>query len=101
MKIITLLVLGILFIVIGLVNITGNISTIHSYHRRRVRQEDTKKYGEIIGSGMIIIGILLILNGTLQIILKQENLDYITAIGLIVGLLFFIYAQIKYNKGIF
>ena len=37
---IALLILGIFISVIGIVNMTGNISTIHSYNRRKVKEED-------------------------------------------------------------
>ena len=42
---IVLLILGVLISVIGIVNIMGNISTIHSYNRRKVKEEDIPKYG--------------------------------------------------------
>lgn len=40
-----LLVLGIFLSVLGIVNMKGNISTIHSYNRRKVKEEDVPKYG--------------------------------------------------------
>ena len=39
MEHIALLILGIFIAIIGIVNIMGNISTIHSYNRRKVREE--------------------------------------------------------------
>ena len=39
---IALLILGIFISVIGIVNMTGNISTIHSYNRRRSRRGCTE-----------------------------------------------------------
>ena len=41
---IALLILGIFISVIGIVNMTGNISTIHSYNRRKVKEEDGDVY---------------------------------------------------------
>ena len=46
---IALLILGIFIAIIGIVNIMGNISTIHSYNRRKVREEDVPKYGRAVG----------------------------------------------------
>ena len=46
---IALLILGIFISVIGIVNMTGNISTIHSYNRRKVKEEDVPKYGRAVG----------------------------------------------------
>ena len=39
-----LLIIGIAISVLGIVNIKGNISTIHSYNRRKVSEEDVPKY---------------------------------------------------------
>ncbi len=38
MENIIMLILGVLISVVGIVNIKGNISTIHSYNRRRVKE---------------------------------------------------------------
>ena len=57
---IALLILGIFISVLGIVNMTGNISTIHSYNRRRVKEEDVPKYGRTVGTGTLIIGASLI-----------------------------------------
>ena len=35
-----LLIFGIFLSVLGILNIKGNISTIHSYNRRKVKEED-------------------------------------------------------------
>ena len=51
-----LLILGALLCVLGVVNLRGNISTIHSYNRRKVREEDVPKYGRAMGTGTLIIG---------------------------------------------
>ena len=37
-----LLILGLFISVLGITNIKGNISTIHSYNRRKVKEEDIK-----------------------------------------------------------
>ena len=45
----------------GVVNIKGNISTIHAYNRRNVKEEDIPKYGKAVGTGTLIMGISLVL----------------------------------------
>ena len=40
MENIMLLILGVFISVMGIINIKGNISTIHSYNRRKVKEED-------------------------------------------------------------
>ena len=57
-------------------NIKGNISTIHSYNRRKVKEEDIPKYG-------------------------KAAIDYIIFPAITIGLAFILYGQIKYNHGIF
>ena len=38
--------LGIVCIVIGIFNARGDISTLHSYHRKRVSEEDRIPFGK-------------------------------------------------------
>ena len=56
-----LLILGVFISIIGIVNIKGNISTVHSYNRRKVSEEDIPKYGKVVGTGTLIIGASLII----------------------------------------
>ncbi len=102
------IILGVLFIVIGIINRKGNISLLHSYHRKRVSEEDKLPLGKMVGLGMIIIGATLILVGVLSIIenaLQESVLSTIKlivlAVGLILGLGINLYAINKFNKGIF
>ena len=43
MENIIMLILGVFISVVGIVNIKGNISTIHSYNRRKVKEEEYTK----------------------------------------------------------
>ena len=61
MENIVMWILGVFISVVGIINIKGNISTIHSYNRRRVKEEDIPKYGKVVGTGTLIIGISLVL----------------------------------------
>ena len=92
MKDILILVLGVFITGIGLVNMMGNISTIHSYNRKNVKEEDVPAYGKTVGLGTVIIGLSLILAFIWE--------GFKAEIGLILGLGFILYGQIKYNKGI-
>lgn len=105
---ISLFILGAICITIGIFNSKGNISTLHSYHRKRVSEEDRIPFGKQVGLGMIIIGTSVIVSGILTAI------DYyrpskvlliasatVTIIGLVIGLIIAFHAMIKYNKGIF
>lgn len=97
---IILLVFGILFIVIGTTNMKGDISSIHWYHRTRIKEKDRKQYGKLVGLSTIIIGIFMVFDFFLKVFFSFET-DLILIIGFVLGIVLFIYAQIKYNKGIF
>ena len=105
---ITTLIVGIVCIFLGIQNIKGNISSLHSYHRNRVRDQDVLPFGKQVGAGTIIIGGAVILMGVsllLAEITKYEACATIGSavmlIGLIVGAVIATRAMIKYNKGIF
>jgi len=95
-----LLVLGIFLSVLGIVNMKGNISTIHSYNRRKVKEEDIPKYGRVVGTGTLIIGAALALAYFITL-WNEEVVDLIVLPALVIGLAFILYGQIKYNHGIF
>lgn len=97
---IALLILGIFISVIGIVNMTGNISTIHSYNRRKVKEEDVPKYGRAVGTGTLIIGVSLIA-AFVTTFWSEDAISFIVIPALVIGLGFILYAQFKYNKGIF
>ena len=108
MESIVIFIIGILCIVIGILNRKGHISMLHSYHRKRVSEEDRIPFGKIVGLGMIIIGIgLIIMAGlflTFYILQKEIYMIIgiiIIAISIFVGLGIAFYGMIKYNKGIF
>lgn len=95
-----LLILGIFLSTLGIVNIKGNISTIHSYNRRKVKEEDIPRYGRTIGTGTLVIGASLILS-YLVAFWNDAAIDYVVLPAMAVGLTFILYGQIKYNHGIF
>ena len=62
MEYLMMLILGVFICVLGITNIKGNISTIHSYNRRKVKEEDVPKYGKAVGTGTVIIGASMIVS---------------------------------------
>ena len=100
MKNIILLILGVFISVMGIVNIKGNISTIHSYNRRKVKEEDIPKYGKAIGTGTLIMGVSFVLSFIVSF-WNEQIMAFIILPAVIVGLGFMLYGQFKYNKGIF
>lgn len=100
-KFIMLFLIGIVLIALGIVNFTGNISAIHWYHRRKVEENDVPKYGRCMGIGTALVGISLIASALLEIIFRSSVFDWIIVGGIVVGIAIMVYAQFKYNKGIF
>lgn len=101
MKYLSLLFLGIIIMIMGVTNLKGNISTIHWYNRRKVSETDAPKYGKAMGLGTLIIGVSMVITAILQMIFDLECIFYISLTGIIVGLIVMLFAQFKYNKGIF
>lgn len=101
MKYISLLIIGIFAIALSIPNLKGNISSIHWYNRLRVSKADTPKYGKAMGLGTLIIGVSIVVTAILQMIFEVESLFYITFVGVFIGFAIMLYAQFKYNRGIF
>ena len=95
------IIIGIVLIVVGIFNIKGKISLLHSYHRKRVKEEDVIPFGKKVGIGSIIIGISIIIAGVFTVLNYARISNVILGIGLIIGCILIFYAMLKYNKGIF
>ena len=100
--------LGGITCILGAINMTGNISTLHWYHRHRVTEENRLPYGRLVGIGTLVIGIGIILYGVLNFISVKTQLSFVNIVGIveiiasfIVGGAISVYAMIKYNRGIF
>lgn len=98
---IVLLIIGIGVLVLSFTNLRGDASTIHWYNRTKVSQENLKTYAKIMGIGTFIMGFSFVVNSILLMIFEIEKLYYISLGGIGIGILIMLFAQIKYNKGIF
>ena len=103
-----ILILGILISVIGIINMTGNINSLHSYHRHRVKEEDRLVFGRTVGGGTLIVGVGTVVFSVLMMIYDATAAQVLVWIavsvlllGVIVGLALSFWGMIKYNKGIF
>ena len=106
-NIITFLV-GIVCVILGISNMRGNISFLHSYHRHRVSEQDRIPFGKQVGLGTIIMGIGIMLFSALSSVTLYTENDIFILVGtvllivcIILGLIISFHAMIKYNKGIF
>lgn len=96
-----LLGLGTILTALGIFNMCGNIGSIHWYNRRKVTKENQKAYCMVVGLGTLIIGVCLIVSGIVQALIGIEPSAVIMVIGILVGLTLILYAQFKYNRGLF
>jgi hypothetical protein len=101
-------ILGIMISVIGAVNMSGNISTLHWYHRSRVREEDRLPFGRKVGLGTILTGAGVAASGLFEYLALKtgnEQMNFYGGLLLMAGLgggaVLILYAMIRYNKGIF
>lgn len=101
-------VIGLLMAIIGIVNMSGNISSLHWYHRQRVTEENRKPFGKRVGLGTLICGISCMFFGVMSLVFERTSLTafiYIGGagllIGLAVGIIISLLAIQKYNKGLF
>ena len=105
---ITMLAVGAVLILLGVRNMRGDISTLHSYHRSHVKDEDVLPFGRLCGIGTITVGIGIIIFGALTYATELSGIGAFVIIGtvvmivsLVVGLAICIYAMKKYNGGVF
>ena len=96
-----LLGIGTIISVLGVFNLRGNIGSIHWYNRRKVSKEDQLPYCRCVGLGTLLIGAAMIISGFLQALVSIEAGAVVILIGIIIGLVLILYAQFKYNRGIF
>ena len=100
-------VVGVVLVIIGISNTKGNISSLHSYHRNRVSEEDRLPFGKRVGLGTIICGCACIIFSLFSAIGLYYGEVFtvigtaILIVGLVIGLVIMFRAMIKYNKGIF
>ena len=99
---------GVVCVVLGVLNMKGNLSSIHSYHRHRVSEADRIPFGRLVGLGTITIGVGVILFSFLSPVTIYTDNNLFAWIGsailissIFVGMALSFYAMKKYNKGIF
>ena len=82
-------------------NIIMLIMGIYLYKRKKVKEEDIPKYGKAMGIGTVIIGASLVVSFFVLTFWSEKIAAFIILPAVVVGLGFILYAQFKYNKGIF
>ena len=102
------IIVGIVLIVLGVINMTGNISSLHSYHRERVTEENRKPFGRMVGIGTILVGVGVIAEGVMMLLAEKLQNGTLVTVGTVLlpiflapGLVLVVIAMKKYNGGIF
>lgn len=88
---------GILLIALGLsVWKKQNASLLHDYHFRNVREEDIPGYTQMMGQGLIVMGVGVCLCGLMDML--QSSFWWVPLlVGFVTGFLMMNRAQKKYN----
>ena len=107
-ELITTSLVGLVAVVLGIINMTGNISSVHEYHRKRVSEENRKPFGRLVGLGTVLIGVSVIVFGAFLFVFGKTEIWSLMIIGnvallagMVAGLAISFYAMKKYNGGIF
>ena len=93
--------LGVIFVLLGIFNMCGNIDTIHWYNRRNVARENQKAYCMFVGLGTLIAGVGIIVGAVMEAFGNIAASGLAIGVGVLIGLSLVLYAQFKYNKGLF
>ena len=93
--------LGVIFVLLGIFNMCGNIGTIHWYNRRKVTKENQKAYCMFVGLGTLIVGVAIIAGAVIQALGYIAASGLVMGVGVLIGLALILYTQFKYNKGLF
>ena len=97
----TQLGIGVICVLFGIFNMCGNIGSIHWYNRRKVTKENQKVYCMFVGLGTLIVGAAIIVGAVIQALGNITASGWVIGIGVLIGLVFILYAQFKYNRGLF
>ena len=109
LEIVVVYLFGLAVIFLGVLAFKGNVKYLHSYHVKRVSEENKKPFCLLVGIGHTIIGLFVIIaNVFTTVAYVKGGSDTLTTIstgialaGLAIGIAICFYAMIKYNKGIF
>ena len=101
-ELIFLVIIGLLFVFWGWrIWKKEQITLIHDYHYTKVSEKDKKSYTEKMGKACIVMGIGIILTGTIDYITNTFYGWIFFGVFFISGLIMIILVQIKYNGGLF
>ena len=93
---------GIVLIVLGFLTWKKQtVAFLHSYHYKKVKEEEIPEYTKQMGIGQIIIGIAFCLTALLRLLSMRTVSWVVFIVGLAAGLVFILKAQFKHNGSLF
>ena len=93
---------GVILTALGLVTWIGKqISLIHGYQHRNVKEEDIPAYTRAMGVGQIAVGVGFCLSGLIRLLSDGWVHWAVLGAGVLSGLIVMHLAQRKYNGGWF
>lgn len=98
MKEISIIILGLIFIVIGLTNRTGKPSVIHWYNYAKVESADRPKYGKTMSNAIVCLGASLVITGA-QLLIWPDSIPFVVGLGIAAWMFMTLSAQLMYNRG--
>ena len=101
-ELVILLLIGLIFSFLGWrIWKKEQITLIHDYHYTKVIEKDKKPYTEKMGKACIVMGIGMILTGIIDFLTNTFYGWIFFGVCFIIGLIIMIFAQLKYNGGLF
>lgn len=79
----------------------NRIDLIHSYHYKRVTEDNKKAYSTAMGKGVLLMGIGVLLTGIINYVTESASGWICFVFSFIFGLTLVLRAQSKFNGGLF
>ncbi|HCL20976.1 MAG TPA: hypothetical protein DHW47_03430 [Oscillibacter sp.] len=92
-----------LFLLLGILVYRGKTELIHEYHRKKVKPEDEKAYGQAFAKGLFVISAALIVSGMIALFASSGMTAALVVLfaGLFAAFFVLWRVQRRYNGGVF
>ena len=89
------------FVFAYLIGIKEQITLLHSYHIKRIKENDKRIFAKKIGVGQLVLGLGFLIMPTVRLLFKVHIGYIIGTIITLLGTVYIIAVIIRYNKGLF
>ncbi len=90
-------VLGMVLFISGVMSYRGNL-LFTRWYSKTISEKDIPKYRKCMGVGIAVVGISLIATAVLKLMFQARWINNIFVVGVAVGAIIILIAQLKYNK---